>query len=429
MSPSPTTRSFWPSTCPRAITMLAAWATLAGTSLANGAVSAALAAIAALPLGYFFGITTLIQLLELAHPSQPLFRRLLLEAPGTYHHSVIVASLAERGASAIGADTLDGPGRVLLSRRGQDRSALLLHREPGGGRQRPRRAWTRQPAPGPFSATSPTASRWRSRYRLPSEVVDVIQQHHGTPPGQLLLRTRQPRTARARGEELSEEALPLPGPQATDHGGGAGDAGRRGGGHCPLQPSTLLRGTGARGSRDRRTNGLLDQLDESGLTLKELEAIRRAFVSVLQGVYHPRLQYPVFPSPAPARAVQARTEVAAARPWTGREFDGAAAREHAGQTRAANAVNVRAIQGAAWATQLGVPPGGGDHGSGNPPGRCRAAAQDPSLRQRHLAGGAGGRRHRPALPGLQSPGPLAAQRHRDGASRSSSAGGESTKPA
>jgi hypothetical protein len=42
---------------------------------------------------------------------------------------------------------------------------------------------------------------------------------------------------------------------------------------------------------------MLDQLDESGLTLKELEAIRKAFVSVLQGVYHPRLQYPVLVAP------------------------------------------------------------------------------------------------------------------------------------
>jgi hypothetical protein len=49
---------------------------------------------------------------------------------------------------------------------------------------------------------------------------------------------------------------------------------------------------------------LLDQLDESGLTLKELEAIRKAFVSVLQGVYHPRLQYPVLSSPDPTKSAR-----------------------------------------------------------------------------------------------------------------------------
>ena len=49
---------------------------------------------------------TVLHLLELAHPSQPLFRRLLLEAPGTYHHSVVISTLAERAAEAIGADSL-----------------------------------------------------------------------------------------------------------------------------------------------------------------------------------------------------------------------------------------------------------------------------------------------------------------------------------
>ena len=53
-----------------------------------------------------FGILTVFQLLELANPSQPLLRRLLVETPGTYHHSLMVGNLAERAAEAIGADPL-----------------------------------------------------------------------------------------------------------------------------------------------------------------------------------------------------------------------------------------------------------------------------------------------------------------------------------
>ena len=57
-------------------------------------------------LGSLFGLTTVLQLLELAHPTQPLLRRLMHEAPGTYHHSLVVSNLAERAAELVGADPL-----------------------------------------------------------------------------------------------------------------------------------------------------------------------------------------------------------------------------------------------------------------------------------------------------------------------------------
>ncbi|HLZ09768.1 MAG TPA: HDIG domain-containing protein, partial [Chloroflexota bacterium] len=72
----------------------------------SGIMSAALTLGMVSFLGHVFGIATTMNLLELAHPSQPLFRRLLTDAPGTYHHSVVVANLAERAAATIGGDTL-----------------------------------------------------------------------------------------------------------------------------------------------------------------------------------------------------------------------------------------------------------------------------------------------------------------------------------
>ena len=76
----------------------ASFATAAGSSIA------AVGSFAV--LGSVFGILTVFQLLELANPSQPLLRRLLVETPGTYHHSLMVGNLAERAAEAIGADPL-----------------------------------------------------------------------------------------------------------------------------------------------------------------------------------------------------------------------------------------------------------------------------------------------------------------------------------
>ena len=78
--------------------------------LGSSAIAAGGAAIATVGsfavIGSVFGILTSFQLLELANPSQPLLRRLLVETPGTYHHSLMVGNLAERAAEAIGGDPL-----------------------------------------------------------------------------------------------------------------------------------------------------------------------------------------------------------------------------------------------------------------------------------------------------------------------------------
>src|SRR3989441_12029297 len=74
--------------------------------LVNGLLSSLLAVGSFALLGRLFGILTTMQLLELANPTQPLLRRLLMEAPGTYHHSIMVGNLGERAAEEIGADSL-----------------------------------------------------------------------------------------------------------------------------------------------------------------------------------------------------------------------------------------------------------------------------------------------------------------------------------
>jgi cyclic-di-AMP phosphodiesterase PgpH len=79
---------------------------LMGASIVSAAGSAVAAVGTFAVLGSVFGILTVFQLLELANPSQPLLRRLLVETPGTYHHSLMVGNLAERAAEAIGADPL-----------------------------------------------------------------------------------------------------------------------------------------------------------------------------------------------------------------------------------------------------------------------------------------------------------------------------------
>jgi hypothetical protein len=270
-------------------------ATLGAISVANGAISAALAATAALPLGYFFGITTLIQLLELAHPSQPLFRRLLLEAPGTYHHSVLVASLAERAAEAVGADTLLTRVAAYYHDVGKTvRPYLYIENQMDG----PNIHNDMQPAASAqaiIGHVSDGAALAR-RFRLPQEIVQVIEQHHGTRLVSFFY-AQALRDAQA-GEQVPEGAYRYPGPKPQTRVAAlvmladGVEATARANPNRSLEELQRIVGE----VMDER---LLAQLDESGMSIKDLEATRDAFIIVLQGVYHPRLSYPAVPPALP----------------------------------------------------------------------------------------------------------------------------------
>ena len=104
------------------------WMALAAASAASA--SGVIAAGAFVTAGALFGVTTRLQLMELSQLNAPLLRRLQDEAPGTFHHSILVGNLAERAADLIGADRAADARRLLLPRHRQDAAARHLHREP-----------------------------------------------------------------------------------------------------------------------------------------------------------------------------------------------------------------------------------------------------------------------------------------------------------
>ncbi|MBM4431912.1 MAG: HDIG domain-containing protein, partial [Chloroflexi bacterium] len=81
-------------------------AELAGAAVANGVLAISVTLLGLYLLGTLFGMATSLQLIELSRPTHPLLRQLVLKAPGTYHHSIVVSNMAERAASAIGADAI-----------------------------------------------------------------------------------------------------------------------------------------------------------------------------------------------------------------------------------------------------------------------------------------------------------------------------------
>jgi hypothetical protein len=234
---------------------------LYGASAASAGGSAVAAVGSFAVIGNLFGILTIFQLLELANPSQPLLRRLLIETPGhvpPLDHGRQPGRASRRGDRGRSADH---PRRRLLPRRRQAGQPAGVHREPGQRRQRPRR-----PDPD-VSATilkEHVGDGIEIAYRanLPKPLIAFIPQHHGTAPSELLL-LEGPRGGAApyggpgdaEGEKAAnavDQRLPPQRPQAPEPRGGPADAGRRRRGVGPLALVARRAGDPGDGQPDHR---------------------------------------------------------------------------------------------------------------------------------------------------------------------------------
>ncbi|MGQ9756830.1 MAG: HD family phosphohydrolase [Actinomycetota bacterium] len=257
--------------------------------LGNGVLSVILTLGAIPVMERISGTLTPMHMLELASPDHPLMRLLINKAPGTYSHSIVVGNLAEAAAHAIGAEPIltrvasyyHDVGKV-------KRPSFFVENQPEGfnghDRLKPN-----------LSALVITAHvkegvELAKEYRLPPEVVEIIRQHHGTSLVRYFyaqaLKDRNP------AEKVTEARFRYPGrkPQSreaavvmlADAVEAAAKALER---PTPVQLEQLVRNM----VQERLEDG---QLDESGLTLSDLEKITREFTRVLCGMYHVRVEYP-----------------------------------------------------------------------------------------------------------------------------------------
>lgn len=248
---------------------------------------AAVVTVGVLPfLEQFFGLITPIKLLELASPAHPLLRRLQLEAPGTYHHSLMVANMAEAAAEAVGAD-------ALLARVGTYYHDIGKLRRPAffvenqGGIDNPHDKMTPSLSALTVSAHVRDGMDLAREYGLPQPVADFIPQHHGT-----ALLTYFYHQALERGDPLDEFAFRYEGPKPQTSEAAVvmlADAAEAAVRSLNRPTPDRLEDAVRRIIRDKLEDG---QLDECGLTFRDLGRIAAAFVRILAGVLHPRLEYP-----------------------------------------------------------------------------------------------------------------------------------------
>lgn len=254
-------------------------------------------------VGNVFGITTSFQLLELANPSQPLLRRLLLETPGTYHHSLMVGNLAERAAEAIEADSL----LVRVAAYYHDIGKLanpLAFIENQAGSENVHDELTPEQSVSLLKSHVANGIDLAYHYKLPKAIIPFIPQHHGTAlMSYFYARAREqaveaaparPGTPQAKAAETSVDPAKFrhagPKPQSKEAAilmlADGVEASVR---SLTSQDEPAIRAMVQRIIRERLEDG---QFDECDLTLRDLELIREAFVQQLLGMYHRRIEYP-----------------------------------------------------------------------------------------------------------------------------------------
>lgn len=268
-------------------TNLANWGPWLATAIGNGALSGLIALGSLFVLGKIFGITTSIELLDLARPTHPLLTKLLVEAPGTYHHSLIVSQLAEQAAQRIGADALLVRVGAYYHDVGKLHDPLSFVENQMDGINLHDNLEPLQSA-GIVIEHVQRGIVLAKHYGVPERLRDFIPQHHGT-----TLAAYFHRKAKANGAGIVDEndyRYPGPKPQSREAAilmlaDGVEATTRAERPHSPEQIRAII---------DRIVNERLrdGQLDETELTLRDLQQIKDAFLGVLQGLFHPRVKYP-----------------------------------------------------------------------------------------------------------------------------------------
>jgi putative nucleotidyltransferase with HDIG domain len=245
-----------------------------------------------------FGITTTLSWIELADLNHPLLRRMVLEAPGTYHHSLMVAAISESAAGEIGADSA------------RTRACAYFHDI--GKLTKPQYFAENRGARDPHEDLTP----WMSalviiahvkdgvdlalKHRLRRPIIDVIREHHGTQRVRFFLRRAMELAERARAEgvpdtevpEVREESFRYPGPKPS------------------TKESAILAMADSVESASRamkevsvaKLHGLVDdivnekirdgQLSDCPLTMQEISVVKESFKRSLVVMSHSRIAYP-----------------------------------------------------------------------------------------------------------------------------------------
>ncbi len=283
----------------------------------------------------FFNLATPSKLLELSNPNHPLLRRLLIEAPGTYHHSIIVANLAEAAAEAIGANPLLARASAYFHDIGKLKRPLYFKENQIG--DNPHEHANPYVSAAIVTAHTRDGLIMAQQNRLPQEIQDAVIEHHGDSPVMFFY----------------HKALQQAGGQPVDIADFRYDGKRP---HTRESAIIMLADTieaAVRSMPDptpqaieefiaRLVRGKLEdgQLRDAPITLSDIDKICDAFSTVLNGVFHERIEYPMIAPQEPVSVgALPRPAGEEAAPQTASETQSAAASSEAASDAAPEALS------------------------------------------------------------------------------------------
>jgi cyclic-di-AMP phosphodiesterase PgpH len=265
--------------------------TLIGAAIVNGAAASGLALLMQFFLAQVLGMTTALQLLELSRPDHPLLQLLLRNAPGTYQHSLQVANLAEQAAEVIQADALLTRVGALYHDIGKAADAVFFIENQVPGNANPHDTMDPSTSASIIIRHIPKGIELARKYRLPNRIQDFIREHHGA----TITRYQYSKALEAAGGnnetiDIDEFTYPGPRPQSRETA------------LLMLADGCEARVRAERPKDETELRALIKNvvdtavaygnLNDTDLTLQDLDKIVDSFSATLRGIYHPRIQYP-----------------------------------------------------------------------------------------------------------------------------------------
>jgi putative nucleotidyltransferase with HDIG domain len=275
---------------------------LAGAAIFSGLASASIALLLQYFLAQSLSLTTALQLIEISRPDFPLLQFFLRNAPGTYQHSLQVANLAEQAAELIGADALLTRVGALFHDVGKALNPIYFIENQVPGSVNKHDELDPVESARIIISHIPDGVALSRKHRLPRRIDDFIREHHGT----MIARYQYNKALEAAGGDASKvdmEQFRYPGPRPRSRETAllmlADGSEARARAESPRDDEAMRKIILSTIEQAQKQG----QLDNTQLTLRDLNIVTDAFVNILRGTFHPRIMYPKTDEPSAAQDI------------------------------------------------------------------------------------------------------------------------------
>ena len=271
-------------------------ASLIGAGLFNGIASSTFALLLQNIFAFVLDLPTALQLMDISRPDHPLLQHILTNAPGTYQHSLQVSNLAEQAADAIGADRLLVRVGALYHDAGKAENPTFFIENQIRDKIDSHDSVDPTVAAATIIRHVTDGVALAKKYRLPSRIIDFMREHHGSNITRYQYNHALELAGDSEEVDITDFSYPGPSPRSKETA------------LLMLADGTEARARANTPMSDEEIIAVIDsvfevvqsngQLDNTDLTLRDLQTIKKSFFNTLKQSYHPRIKYPEMPKKA-----------------------------------------------------------------------------------------------------------------------------------